>query len=142
MALNFYEDLKRSAEIKRSSDRQFGLVFAGAFTVIGLWPLRAGGQVRIPALAAAGVFLAIALIRPALLQPLNKAWSLLGLMMGRVVNPIVTALLFFIAFTPAGILSRLLGKDPLRLKPEPEAKTYWILRQPPGPQPETMSKQF
>jgi hypothetical protein len=142
MGLNFHEDLKRAEGIRGSSDRDFGLAFASVFAVLSLWPLRAGGHVRVPALGVAGVFLVAAYLRPALLHPLNRAWSWLGLLLGRIVNPVVTAVLFFVVFTPAGFTSRLLGKDPLRLQPARETDTYWIIRHPPGPQPETMAKQF
>ena len=142
MGLNFHEDLKRAAEVRGSSDRNFGLVFALVFAALGLWPLHAGGRVRWPALAVAGVFLLVALTRPAWLRLLNRGWTMLGLVLGRIINPIVTAILFFLVFAPAGFLSRLLGKDPLRLRPAREAKTYWIARTPPGPRPETMSKLF
>jgi hypothetical protein len=96
----------------------------------------------VPALGVAGVFLVVALLRPALLHALNGAWTILGLLLGRIVNPVVTAVLFFLVFTPAGLISRLRGKDPLRLKPARETDTYWITRHPPGPQSDTMSKQF
>jgi predicted membrane metal-binding protein len=142
MALNFHEDLRRSAHTRTSSDRNFGLVFAAGCALLGLWPLLRRGAVRWPLLVAAGVFLAAALIWPALLGPLNKVWTMFGLLLGRIVNPIMTAVLFFLVFTPAGIIGRLLGKDPLRLKRAPEADTYWIVRDPPGPAPETMAKQF
>lgn len=142
MRLNFHEDLKKAEGIRGSSDRNFGLVFASVFAVLSLWPLRAGGHVRVSALGVAGVFLVVSLLRPALLHPLNRAWTILGLLLGRIVNPVVTAVLFFLVFTPAGLISRLLGKDPLRLKPARETDTYWIIRHPPGPQSETMSKQF
>ena len=139
MALNFHEDLRRPAEIRPSSNRHFGLVLALVFAVLGLWP---PGHVRAPAIAVASAFLMVSLIRPAFLHSLNRAWTMLGLLLGRIVNLIVTAVLFFLVFTPIGILSRLLGKDPLRLKLMPGVHTYWITRQPPGPQRETMSKQF
>ncbi len=142
MALNFYEDLRRSPGFRRSSDRNFGLVFAAVCGVLSLSPLRAGGHVRVTTFSVASVFLLVAVIRPALLRPLNRAWSILGLVMGRILNPVVTAVLFFLVFTPAGLISRLLGKDPLRLKPARKTDTYWIVRHPPGPEPETMSKQF
>jgi len=112
------------------------------FGVAGLLPLRSGGRVRLPALAIAAVFLVITLLRPSLLHPLNRAWTMLGLLLGRIVNPVVTAVLFFVVFVPAGLISRLAGKDPLRLKSDAEANSYWIVRNPPGPRPETMSKQF
>ena len=141
-ALNFHEDLKRPVGARGSSDRQFGLVFAAVFALLGLRPLWHGGPAGTSALVVAGLCVLIATIRPAFLHPLNQAWTKLGQLLGRIVNPVVTALLFFLVFTPAGLLMRLLGKDPLRLRPERGASTYWIARQPPGPQPETMSKQF
>lgn len=142
MALNFHEDLKRAEVIRGSSDRTFGLVFAAFFLLVGLAPLRHGGHIRIPALAVSGVFLLIALFRPALLRPINALWLKLGILLGRVVNPIVVSLLFFIVFVPAGVLLRLLGKDPLRLKPDYQKGSYWIDRNPPGPQPESLLRQF
>ncbi len=142
MALNFHEDLRRSAHTRSSSDRNFGLVFAAGFALLGLWPLLKRGTVRWPLLAVAAVFLLAALVRPGLLRPLNKAWTMLGLLLGRIVNPIMTAVLFFLVFTPAGIIGRMLGKDPLRLKRAPDQTSYWIVRNPPGPAPETMAKQF
>jgi hypothetical protein len=54
----------------------------------------------------------------------------------------VMGLLFYLTVTPTGLLMRLFRKDPLRLRFDPEAKSYWIERQPPGPAPETMRHQF
>jgi hypothetical protein len=73
---------------------------------------------------------------------LNAAWAKIGILMGRVVSPVVSGLLFFGVVTPTGLLLRLLGKDPLRLAPDRPASTYWIERRPPGPAPQTMSSQF
>jgi hypothetical protein len=142
MDMNFHEDLKRAERVRGSSDRNFGLIFAGFLTVLALTPLRTGRHVRLPFLVLAGIFIAVALLWPRLLHPLNRAWTMLGLLLGRVVNPGVTAVLFFLVFTPAGLISRLRGKDPLRLKPRREKDTYWIIRHPPGPQSETMLRQF
>ncbi len=137
-----HEDLRRDEEVKGSSDRSFGLVFTVVFAVIGCWPLIDAAQPRWWALALAGLFLLAALVRPALLAPLNRIWLRFGLLLHRVVNPIVMGFLFFLVVTPTGLLMRMTGKDPLRLRPDPEAKTYWIEREPPGPAPETMKNQF
>jgi hypothetical protein len=117
-------------------------VFAAVLGALALWPLHAGGLVRVRLLVWAAAFLLVAIVRPALLGFLNKAWTLLGLAMGRVANPIIMGGMFFLILTPAGLISRWLGKDPLRLKKAREARSYWIIRRPPGPQPDTMSKQF
>ena len=84
----------------------------------------------------------LVLVRPARLQLLNLVWTKFGLLLGRIVNPLVTGLLFFLIVTPAALVSRLLGKDPLSLARDAEALSYWIPRRPPGPPPETMVNQF
>lgn len=129
-------------EVRRSSDRSFGVVFAAAFLVIALFPLVRGGEPRLWALAVAAAFLGAALIRPALLAPLNRLWFRFGLLLGRVTNPLIMGLVFFLVITPMAVIMRLRGKDPLRLRPDREAKSYWIERVPPGPAPASMTNQF
>jgi len=124
------------------SDRKFGLVFAAVFALAGIWPWLKGTEPRWWALGLGAAFLLVALGRPPLLRPLNQLWSMLGLLLHRVVNPIIMMVLFCVGVLPTGLLMRAFGKDPLRLKPEPDASTYWIARDPPGPLPNTMSKQF
>jgi hypothetical protein len=87
-------------------------------------------------------FAAAALARPSLLAPLNRAWTRLGLLLFHVVNPVVMFLLYALAIVPVGAVMRLMRKDPLRLRFEPEAASYWLTREPPGPAPETMKDQF
>jgi hypothetical protein len=65
-----------------------------------------------------------------------------GLLLHAVVNPIVMALLFFTTVTPIALILRAQGKDPLRLRRDPDARSYWIERRPPGPMPDTMPRQF
>jgi hypothetical protein len=142
MTTNFHEDLKRAEAVRGSSDRTFGLVFAAFFAVFGLSPLRHGGQVRVLLMVFSGVFLVVALLRPSLLHSANGVWTRLGLLLGRIVNPIVMTILFFLVFAPVGILLRLLGKDPLRLKQDRQATSYWIVRDSASIQPESMSRQF
>jgi len=73
---------------------------------------------------------------------LNQGWIKLGLLLGRIVNPIVMGLLFFVVVIPTGLIFRLLGKDSLRLSLDATAGSYWIERRPPGPSPQTMANQF
>jgi Saxitoxin biosynthesis operon protein SxtJ len=142
MQMNFHENLDRSTVRRRTSDRAFGVIMAAFFALLGLAPLRRGAPVRLTALLVAAVFLAIGLLRPTALRPLERAWSGLGLLLGRVFNPVATALLFYLVFTPTGLILRWLGRDAFRLKRLPGSETYWIARNPPGSRPETMSKQF
>ena len=137
-----HERLTEDEQVEGGSDRSFGIVFASAFVVIGLFPLLHGEPLRSWAFGVAGAFLAVALGRPALLAPLNRAWFKFGLLLQRVVNPIVMTVIYFAVVTPTGIVMRALGKDPLRLRHDRDAESYWIHRDPPGPERESMKNQF
>lgn len=125
------------------SERTFGFVFTGIFLIVAgyLW-LYDGKPVAIQAfLVLAAAFLAFTLFMPIALRPLNKAWYKLGLLMGRVVSPIVLGILFFILITPIAIVMRLAGRDPLRLRKQ-DVQSHWIDRAPPGPAPTSFKDQF
>jgi hypothetical protein len=127
---------------KMGSDRNFGLVFAGVFSFIALWPLVRGEGVHRWPLYIAAIFLAAALVMPTALRPLNRLWFRVGMVLGKIVTPVVMGILFFVVVTPVGFLMRAFGKDPLRLKREPAAESYWIERSPPGPGAGSLKNQF
>ena len=142
MEQSTHEVFSRDEKIVAGSDRSFGLVMAAAFAIVTslnawhsgrLWPWTGG---------LAALLLATALLRPAVLHPLNLLWLKFGLLIHKVVNPVVMALLFYGTVLPTGLVMRMMGKDPLRLERQPDADSYWIARKPPGPSPETMSDQF
>jgi hypothetical protein len=137
-----HEDLKREQHVEGSSDRSFGLVFAGLFLVIAVFPLFHGGTMRWWSTSAAAGFALVALLKPTLLAGLNRLWFKLGILLGKVVSPIALGILFYCVITPIGLIIRLTGKDPLRLKFAPDAESYWIPRDPPGPAPDSMNHQF
>ncbi len=137
-----HEDYRRQEEIKGSSDRSFGVVFAVVFTLIGVFPLLFGGAMRPWALGVGMLFLAVSLATPRVLAPLNRQWLRLGLLLHRVVSPIVLGIMFFVVITPMGVVMRAFGWDPLRLKFDRQAPSYWIDRSPPGPPPESLADQF
>lgn len=137
-----HEDLTREEKIEGSSDRSFGFVFAAVFLVIAAWPLFGGHAPRWWALLASAAFAGVAVLVPSILAVPNRWWMKLGLLMGKVVSPIALGLLFYGVFSPMGILMRVMGKDPLRLKKDDKAESYWIPRVPPGPPPGSMTNQF
>ena len=137
-----HEDLRREHVVEGSSDRSFGWVFAAVFTLIAVWPSWHGEPPRWWAGGLAAVFALIVLLRPGLLAPLNRQWTKLGVLLAKVVSPVALGLLFYGVIAPVGIVMRLVGKDPLRLKFDRATDSYWIQREPPGPQPDSMSNQF
>jgi hypothetical protein len=141
-AQSTHEDFERLDAVKGSSDRAFGLVFTAFFLIVGFWPLWRGAAPRPWALGLGALFLAVSLINPRLLAPLNRLWLFLGLALHSVVSPLVLGLLYYTTVTPIGLVMRLVGKDPLRLRFDPDAPTYWLERRPPGPAAETMRRQF
>jgi polyferredoxin len=137
-----HEDLNREQQVEGSSDRAFGLVFAGMLLLIAIWPLFHGKPVRWVYVGVAAMFALVAIAKPALLTTLNRLWIKLGVLMGKVVSPIALGILFYGVLTPLGAMIRLTGKDSLRLKFDPESDSYWIPREPPGPPPGSMNNQF
>lgn len=137
-----HESFDREEEVKGSSDRGFGFVFAGFFALVALvrWWKEQGGAGWFA--AAAFAMLLVALVRPALLAPFNRLWTKLALLLSKVMNPVIMGILFFLVVAPIGLMMRLLGKRPLALEIDPDAKSYWIERPKPAPLPGSMKNQF
>lgn len=108
-----------------SSDRAFGLVFAGFFGLVSAWSWYRHGQPTWYLIAIGAVFLVLALTVPRVLAPLNRVWTAFGLLLHRVMNPVILAILYAVTIVPTGLCFRLLGKDPLGLRPAPNARSYW-----------------
>ena len=137
-----HEDYSREEEVKAGSDRSFGFVFAGFFGITSALSLWRGGHGWHWMLPLAAAFLVVALVYPKILGPLNRLWLKFGLLLYKVMNPLVLGLLFFVTIMPIGLIMRATGKDFLRLRRDPAAKSYWIDRTPPGPPPQSMKNQF
>jgi hypothetical protein len=137
-----HESFQRDDSTAGSSNRAFGLVFAAVFAIIALYPLFWLRPPHLWALIVAAAFLVIALLLPAALGPLNRLWARFGLLLHKVTSPLVLGFLFFLVITPMGVIMRLFGKDPLRLKRDAQAASYWIDRKPAGPPPESFVDQF
>jgi hypothetical protein len=125
-----------------SSDRQFGLLGGCLLAVVAAWPLLRGGHVCVGLMAAAAVLVLAGAVCPRVLGPLNRLWSLLGLAMGKVTNPLVAGLLFLVVITPLGWLMRRAGRLAVRLKIDPLARSYWQETSNAAPPGERMPFQF
>ena len=111
---------------KLPSNRNFGVVFFFVFLIIALYPLIFNGSVVKWSLVMSIIFLALGLINSKILTPLNKLWFKFGISLGRVISPIIMALIFFLVVTPTGLIMKILRKDLLNLKYDKKKKSYWI----------------
>ena len=113
---------------KISSNRSFGLLFFIVFALIALWPLMSGSQLRIWPVPISLIFLVLGLLNSKLLSPLNSIWVKFGELLGRIIAPIVMAIIYFTILTPIGLLMRIIGKDLLNIKFS-KNKSYWTKRE-------------
>jgi len=139
----FHEDFSREEVVASSSNRSFGLIvglFSGCVAAVKFWHGEQGTGLAWA--IAAFILISLAVLKPALLSRLNRLWFRFGLLLHKVMNPLLMAVMFYLVILPVSLLMRVFHKDPLRLKYDPHAATYWIERRPPGPVPDTMRNQF
>ena len=111
--------------IKISSNKSFGIVFFVVFLLIGIYPIINDNNPRYWSLLLSIIFLFLGIVNSKILTPLNIIWFKFGILLGKIVSPIIMAIIFFFVVTPIGLLMRILKKDLLNLKYNND-KTYWI----------------
>tara|TARA_A100001015_G_scaffold176020_1_gene195749 strand:+ start:437 stop:820 length:384 start_codon:yes stop_codon:yes gene_type:complete len=117
-------------DIRIGSNRSFGIVFFVVFLIITLYPLLNNENIRYWSLLVSLVFLILGLLNSNILTPLNKVWFKFGILLGKVISPIIMGIIFFFVVTPIGLLMRILKKDLLNLKYNND-KSYWIEKKEP-----------
>jgi hypothetical protein len=127
---NSHESFESVVPDKMGSERSFGFTVGGILLAIALWPLHAGNALHWWALMPALPLLVMAALQPSLLAPLNKLWFKLGLLLGRVISPVVLGIVYFLWITPFAVVMRWMGKKLLALDFDPQAKSYWLIREP------------
>ena len=138
-----FETLKEhTTPAQGGSDRSFGIVFAVFFAIIGLIPAFYGRSPVWSLLTISIFFLLVAMVAPRLLAPLNRLWTRFGILLHKVVSPLILAIIYFALFTPIGLLMRVFGKDSIARKVDPNSSTYWLKRHPPDPTSDSLHKQF
>ena len=112
-------------KIKIGSNKSFGIVFFILFLFIGLYPILNNNSIRLWSLVIAALFLILGIFNSNLLSPLNKIWYKFGILLSKLISPLIIGLIFFFVVTPTGLLMRIIGKDLLNLKFN-KKKSYWI----------------
>tara|TARA_B100001248_G_scaffold251402_1_gene226465 strand:+ start:523 stop:903 length:381 start_codon:yes stop_codon:yes gene_type:complete len=113
---------------KKSSNKSFGILFFVVFLGLGLWPLTNDNNPNIYLIIISIIFLILGLLNSKLLSPLNSFWIKFGELLGKIIAPVVMAIIYFFILTPISLMVRLFGKDLLGLKFSKKLKTYWIKR--------------
>ena len=139
MTKDFHESFG-AGEVKLPSERSTGLVFtAVALIVAALW--RKDPVVPWVAIAIAAVLALLSFVAPKVLKPLNVLWFRFGLLLHRIVNPLVMLIMFVVVFVPAGLIMRI-WHDPLRSRRGPAGSTYWRQRKADPEKSASMANQF
>ena len=113
------------SDVKISSNRSFGVVFFIVFLLIALYPVINKEEIRVWSLIVSLIFLVLGLLNSKILDPLNQIWFKFGVFLGRIISPLIMAIIFFFVVTPIGLIMRTLRKDILNLRYNTK-KTYWI----------------
>ena len=112
-------------DIKISSNRSFGIVFFIVFLLIALYPLSHNEEIRVWSSIISLIFLVLGLLNSKILTPLNKLWFKFGILLSKIISPLIMGIIFFLVVTPIGLLMRILGKDLLNLKYN-NNQSYWV----------------
>ena len=117
--------MNKNSDLKIGSNKSFGIVFFIVFLIIALYPLVNDEELRIWSLIISLFFLILGSINSKILTPLNKIWFKFGILLGRIVSPVIMGVIFFFVVTPIALIMRIIGKDLLNLKFNKD-KSYWI----------------
>ena len=115
----------KNTAINIGSNKSFGIVFFIVFLIIAIYPLINNEGLRIWSFIISIIFFILGFINSKILTPLNKLWFKFGLLLGRIISPVIMGIIFFFVVTPTALIMRIIGKDLLNLK-FTKNKSYWI----------------
>ena len=113
---------------KKSSNRSFGILFFIVILAFGLWPITKNNDPNLFLIIISIIFLVLGILNSKILTPFNNLWIKFGEVLGKVIAPVVMALVYFTILTPISLLLKIFGKDLLGLKLSKKINTYWIKR--------------
>lgn len=123
-----HENITKFSELKIGSNKNFCLTFSAVFFFMGIYPLIHSAPLRMWGLAVSGAFLILAFTKPQLIRPFNYTWARIGMILGKIMVPLVMGILYFSVFFLTGVVMRLLKRDALQLNFGSSQKTYWLKR--------------
>ena len=115
----------QSHNSKIGSNKSFGLWFFLIFLLIGIYPLIDNAEIRVWALIVSFLFFGLGISNSKILSSLNRSWFKFGIILSKIMSPLIMGLIFFCIVMPIGIIMRLLNYDLLRLRLNDKI-TYWV----------------
>lgn len=100
-----------------------GLTFPAGVACVATWVLA----------GLAGVCFALAVICPKGLWPLYIVLNILALPIGWILSHVLLIVVYFGLITPIGLVMKLIGRDALARRLDPDAETYWTETEPQPP---------
>ena len=115
--------------IKMPTNKNFGITFFFVFLLLSIFFIFKYIFLSIIFLLVSIIFLILGINNSNILHPLNKIWFKFGLLLGKIISPIVIGIIFFLVITPIGFLMKnIFLKNLLNIKKNHKTKTYWKIR--------------
>jgi len=118
---------EKKQDLKQGSNRSFGIVFSIFFALLAFYFYYKNENINIPIILISVIFLILGLFKSNILTPLNILWFKFGILLSKIISPLVMYLIFFIIVTPLAIMAKIVRKDFLNLDKNKNLKkmTYW-----------------
>ena len=119
----------RGVEVSSKKLRDFGITFFVVFALIGGLLLHKGRGVGYLCIGLGFVFLLGGIFARSSLKVPYRLWMGFGAVLGFFMSRVILGILFYLVITPIGVGLRLLGKDLLNERWNPETGSYWIKKE-------------
>lgn len=132
----------RIGELSAANLRKFGLTVGAAFAFLGGVSWWRGHELPPRILWTIGALLFVpGLLIPTILGPVHRGWMAFAMVLGHINTRIILTVLFYLVFTPIGLIMRLF-RDPLNRSLRHQTDTQWIKRSLEPSDPERYERQF
>lgn len=113
----------------KSELKRFGITIGIIFGLLGILFLWREKDYYSYFIVLSIVFIVLGGVMPVLLKPIQKAWMTLAVILGWFMTRVILCILFYVVFTPIGLVARMFGKQFLDLKINNPKESYWIYRE-------------
>ncbi|TKJ37590.1 hypothetical protein CEE37_13840 [candidate division LCP-89 bacterium B3_LCP] len=133
-----------SIQYTKKEIRTWALVMAAILAAVGTIQFFVWSHIQTASVLwiISAAFLLTGLLIPKLLKPIFWLWLKLATALAWLNTRLILGIVFFLVFTPVGLLLRLLRKDLLKERWDSDASSYWIRRSDKPMDPQSYEKQY